>query len=302
MQYYLMIAFLWVAGATNACASDTLFRENGTEIRYYLDNSRGDNLLVIFHGSDCNSVTHMSSVQTIWQGIAPDAALLTIEKYGIDASLRYATGEQPHCPTAYLENNTIEQRIDDGVHVVQTLMDSYQRIMLVGGSEGGSIALGVAAKIQEVHAVLVLNAGSSSFQHDVEYSIIRSVPEEEKKLVLQEFRQFAAQILESEAPFPVEVSGHGYGFWKDILTRDLLSPLNQISAPVLIMQSTADESVDPLKAQQQIESLISAGADNIQLVMLHGLDHSFRDASGRSKLGDVLEQASRILASFRKQD
>lgn len=300
MKPYLLISLLFVAWPFSASASGTLQRGNDTEIQYYLDNPIAESLLVVFHGSDCNSVRHMDSVRTIWQEIKPDAAFLTIEKYGIDESLPYASGEQPDCPAEYLEHNTLAQRIEDGTQVVSALMGSYQQVILVGGSEGGSVALGVASQVPDIDAVLVLNAGSSSFQHDVEYSIQRTVPDDEREQVLQGFRQFAQQIIESDTRFPVEVSGHGYAFWKDILTRDLLAPLRQISAPVLIMQSTADESVDPNRTQHEVEKIISDGADTIQIVMLPDLDHGFRDSLGKQHLSSSLRGAVEWLENLNK--
>lgn len=49
-----------------AYADEKYYRSDGTEIRYYLDNAETENLLVIFQGSDCNSVRHMESVNKIW--------------------------------------------------------------------------------------------------------------------------------------------------------------------------------------------------------------------------------------------
>ena len=273
-------------------SANTLYRDDGSQIRYYIDNSQAKNLLVVFHGSDCNSVTHMGSVQTIWQEFMPEAALLTIEKYGIDASLPYEAGERTDCPADYLEHNSIAQRIEDGASVVNELKHVYHHVSLAGGSEGGSIALGVASKVDDIHSILVLNAGSSSFQHDIEYSIRQTVPEEEADQVLQGFRQFAEQIKASEEAFEVEVSGHGYAFWKDALSRDLLEPLRQISVPVLIMQSAADESVDPTATQREVESIIASGADNVELMMLPGLDHGFRDEDGNRHLSHSLRGAA----------
>lgn len=300
MKPYLLIPFIFIAWAFPACANGTLQRDHGTEIRYYLDNPGAESLLVIFQGSDCNSVRHMGSVKTIWQGIQPEAALLTIEKYGINESLPYASGEQPNCPADYLKHNTLAQRIEDGAQVVQALRGSYRQVILAGGSEGGSVALGVASQIPDIYAVIVLNAGSSSFQHDVEFSIQRTVPDSEREEVLQGFRQFAQQIIESDTPFPVEFSGHGYAFWKDILTRDLFAPLRQISAPVLVMQSAADESVDPNQTQHEVGKIISEGADNIQLIMLPGLDHGFRDSSGEQRLSSSLQSAVEWLENLNK--
>lgn len=295
MKTYFLMSFLVFLSTFPAVAAEKYLRDDGTNISYYLDNADAENLIVIFQGSDCNSVRHMESIKTIWKELAPDAALLTIEKYGIDESLPYASGARDDCPDDYLQHDTMAQRINDGVQLVKALKSSYREVILAGGSEGGSIALGVAAKISDLHAVLVLNSGSSSFQNDVEFSIQQTVPEDQLDEVLYGFRQFVKKVKESNKPFPTQVSGHGYAFWKDALERDLLQPLREIEQPVLVMQSSEDKSVDPERTQQQVENIIDGGASNITLKMLPGLDHGFRDANGASKLKEVIESATDII-------
>jgi len=295
MKPYLLLLALSFLAISAAYADEKYYRNDGTEIRYYLDNAGAENLLVIFQGSDCNSVRHMKSVNKIWREFAPGSALLTIEKYGIDNGLPYSAGERNDCPTKYLKHDTIAQRISDGVQVIEALKHSYGRITLAGGSEGGSIALGVAAQISDLHAVLALNSGSSSFQHDVEFSIQQTVPAEQLDKVLIGFRQFVTQIKESNDPFPVEVSGHGYAFWRDALERDLLRPLKKIDAPVLVVQSIGDKSVDPERTRREVENIIAEGVSNVTLLMIPRLDHGFRDEKGTAKLKEVIESAVGIL-------
>ncbi|MDT7525594.1 lysophospholipase [Pseudidiomarina sp. GXY010] len=289
MKAYLLLVVLTFLSAPAAAANERYYREDGTEIRYYLDNADAENLLVIFQGSDCNSVRHMKSVNTIWEAFDTDSALLTIEKYGIDDSLAYASGERDDCPADYLQYDTMAQRINDGVQLIEALRSSYREITLAGGSEGGSIAIGVASQISNFHAVLALNSCSSSFQHDVEFSIQQTVPTEHLDEVLTGFRQFVKQIKNSDEPFPVEVSGHGYAFWKDALARDLLQPLREIDAPVLVMQSADDKSVDPERTRQEVEEIIAGGATNVELEMMLGLDQGFRYSSDTSRLREKIE-------------
>jgi pimeloyl-ACP methyl ester carboxylesterase len=295
MKPYLIVIALSILAMSTAYADEKYYRGDGTEIRYYLDNAGAEDLLVIFQGSDCNSVRKVESVNKIWQEFAPDSALLTIEKYGIDDSLSYSAGERDDCPIKYLKRDTMAQRISDGIHVIEGLKHPYRKITIAGGSEGGSIALGVAAQISDLHAVLALNSGSSSFQHDVEFSIQQTVPSEQLHDVLNGFRQFVTQIKDNDKPFPVEVSGHGYAFWRDALARDLLQPLKEIDAPVLLVQSTGDKSVDPEKTQHEIKNIIARGASNVTLLMVPKLDHGFRDEDGTSKLKEVIGSAADIL-------
>lgn len=295
MKIAFLISILLILSASPAIAGEKYLRNDGTEIQYYLDNATADNLLVIFQGSDCNSVRHMESVTTIWQALAPDSALLTIEKYGINDSLLYSSGERDDCPTKYLQHNTMAQRINDGVQLIDALKNSYDKVIVAGGSEGGSIALAVAKRVSGLHSVLALNSGSSSFQHDIEFSIKQTVPEDQRNEALNGFRQFVARIKQSQEPFPANVSGHGYAYWKDALERDLLKPLTSIDAPVVVIQSLEDKSVDPEQTRREINRIISNGATHITLKMLPRLDHGFRDSNGQAQLKRVVEGVSDII-------
>lgn len=136
MNVYLLLVVLTFLSAPAVTANERYYREDGTEIRYYLDNADAVNLLVIFQGSDCNSVRHMESVNTIWEAFGPDSALLTIEKYGIYDNLPYASGERDNCPSEYLQHDTMAQPIKDGVQLIEALEHSYGEITLAGDSEG----------------------------------------------------------------------------------------------------------------------------------------------------------------------
>ncbi|RUO66316.1 Prolyl oligopeptidase family protein [Pseudidiomarina planktonica] len=301
MTHKLILAVFLLLPHTGLTAEPEITRDDGSAVEYYLDNPDSDSLLVVFHGSDCNSVRHSNSIKQIWQTLQHDAALLTIEKYGIDESLAHKTGERDDCPADYLQHNSITQRVADAELVLQKIMKSdkydFQNLVMTGGSEGGSVALAVAAKIPKLDAVIAINAGSASFQHDVEYSIGKTVPAEQLPDVLAGFRGFAEQIKTTDEPFAMTMSGHGYSFWKDALGRNLHAPLNHISAPVLIMQSANDESVDPVNTEHEIKTIIATGASNIELRMLPGLNHGFRDSAGDSQLEAVLEEAAQWLTN-----
>ena len=67
-----------------------LVREDNSLITYYLetrsDEKRSKDLLVLFQGSDYNSVRNSPNIDKI-KAVLPDADILTIEKYGITDAL-----------------------------------------------------------------------------------------------------------------------------------------------------------------------------------------------------------------------
>lgn len=295
MKTYFVHAILLLALPFTTAAQQTIARADGSTLTYYLDNANAQKLLVVFQGSDCNSVRHNQAVKTLHNNLAPDAALLTIEKYALTAELSYHANERDDCPETYLQHDTMQQRIDDALTVLRTLTDNYESITLAGGSEGASMALAVAAELNRVDAVLALNAGSAQFQHDIEYSMQQSLPAETLTAAVKGFREFAQQLRESEQAFEMVMSNHGYAYWKDMLGRDLLAPLNAINGPVLLMQASADQSVDPKQARADVEAYLTDGTSHITFVTLEGLDHGFRDAEGHQHLERVITQAAVLI-------
>ena len=55
MNVYLLLVVLTFLSAPAVAVNKGYYREDGTEIRYYLDNADAIKLLVIFQGSDCMS-------------------------------------------------------------------------------------------------------------------------------------------------------------------------------------------------------------------------------------------------------
>lgn len=89
--------------------------------------------------------------------------------------------------------------------------------------------------------------------------------------------------------------GHSFAnaFLKCCITS--FTQLKEIDAPVLVMQSADDRSVDPERTQQEVEGIIAEGATNVTLKMMPGLDHGFRDSSGASRLVEQIENAAAII-------
>ncbi|WP_174428081.1 hypothetical protein [Cupriavidus basilensis] len=93
-------------------------RGDGSRIRYCLNvrntSVQAEQLLVVIQGSDCNSVTRVEAINRYIVRVMPAADVLTVEKYGIDASLPYSDDpERADCPSAYLRHDSPAQRAAD---------------------------------------------------------------------------------------------------------------------------------------------------------------------------------------------
>ena len=285
---------------------DSISRDDGSVITYCLDASlpKQENvLLVILHGSDCNSVTKVASIENELRKSWPGSDLLTIEKYGLGSGLPYSSdGERPDCPKEYLLNDTPEQRANDVVSVLGHLKQhhKYKHIVVLGGSEGGLISNLVASRVNYLSASISFNGGGRWFLNDV----IHSIRSQTKSPVnadeeVQGFKQFAKQIL-SGKPFDLDMSNHGYAWWHNALTIDQEDVALKIDSPVLLIQALLDTSVSPSHAAAMAKNLESFGKSNLVYKEYDNLDHSLNDGFGEPQMSLVVKDIETWLKGILK--
>lgn len=274
-------------------AASILERKDGTVIDYYLEaTSSGlsaDTLLVFFQGSDCNSVKHNNLIRELSQAIWPSADLLLIEKPGITSSLpRDSNAERSDCPSYYLKNDCPEQRVQDANKVVSEIAknERYKNVIVLGGSEGAVVAALFAAEYGIADAIVMINGGSRWFIDDVTHNIKSTSPANEVKSALEGFNGFTKHILNSEA-FEIEVSNHGYAWWKSVLTLDQKSVLTRVAVPTLVIQGGRDKSVSPEAVTELVTELYDSGSNNIELMSYPEMNHKLLDPNGRQMTQEI---------------
>lgn len=284
----LSVLALWSGLAMAQSAALTLPREDKSSIRYYLDaavpGETSPALLVILQGSDCNSVRHIRLITPMRQ-VLPAADLLTVEKYGIDDRLPYRE-EVPRqdCPDAFVQHDTPQRRVSDVIQVLQAVIarNGYQKVVVLGGSEGAVIANLVTASSGLVDATLAFSGGGRWFIDDVRHSVA-DAPKEEKAGL----NAFLQQVM-TAPPFPLNASDHGYGWWHGMLNIDQLATLRSIKTPVLIAQGDQDRAVSPGAVGNMIAELRADGKTNITYLNYPALDHVMRRENGASEMTRVL--------------
>ena len=288
-------------GLTSAVANEndavsSLRRADGSVIDYYLevasDNLSSDTLLVSFQGSDCNSVKHNNLIRELSHAAWPAADLLLIEKPGITSDLpRDTNAERPDCPAYYLENDRPEQRVQDANTVVSDMVSdgSYKNVIALGGSEGAVVAALYAAEYDTADAVIMINGGGRWFIDDVNHNIKLTEPESAVASAIEGFNGFAEHILSSNERLDIDVSNHGYAWWRSMLSIDQESVLSRVEIPALIVQGGSDESVSPEAVAELVENLHDLGKFNIELMAYPEMDHGLSDQDGRPMTQDVAE-------------
>ncbi|WP_430460325.1 prolyl oligopeptidase family serine peptidase [Thalassolituus sp. LLYu03] len=308
-----------------------LSRDDQSDILFYVlpAAQRDGTLLYILQGSDCNSVLTNDAILSGFRQVWPAADLLLIEKYGINRTLAYsADAERPDCPAGTLRHDHPQQRLTDSMLVLNQLMASgaYQRLIILGGSEGAVIANLISAQRADIAATIVFNGGGRRFIDDVLHSIKASVPEgPERTGAINGFMAFANSLdaepialrphksspekesrseqkvankqkdegaSEQSAHENTIVSGHGIHWWQQMLALDQQSILQSVDSPVLIIQSQQDKSVAPEQVDLMLKALTQAGKNNIHYRMYPELDHQLKKPNGLNNRAWVINDIS----------
>ncbi|KZK87306.1 Alpha/beta hydrolase family protein [Pseudovibrio sp. Ad13] len=281
-----------------------LVREDGSEITIYLKSQSpkdATDLLVLIQGSDCNSVANNKLINEEFSQVLPKADVLTVEKYGITSDLSWdRSDKRTDCPADYIENDSPERRTADYIKTINQLKEGgiYERVFLVGGSEGAMVANMIAAKTDFVTASVALNGGGRKFLDTILYNIKHtSNSKEQEKEDTEGFTGFAMHVMNSE-PFELNMGDHGYAWWRYMLDSDQLEILAQVDNPLLIVQGGKDINVSPEAVDQQIAKLAELSKTNITYKSYPDMTHSFKGAGGDSMVEQVITDIKGWLAQL----
>ncbi|MCP1268222.1 alpha/beta hydrolase family protein [Aeromonas hydrophila] len=298
---FLLLLLTFTSNAEDI-TTRTASRDDGSPISYYLiqHSHDADTLLLILQGSDCNSILNIDSIFTDYKNVWPEADVLLVEKYGINRKLKYSTDPaRKDCPAQYLEKDSPAQRVADIKTVLDTVRKDgkYKKLILLGGSEGAVIANLVTADVDYIDATIAFNGGGRWFIDDVSHSIaVKYNNPEEARKEIDAFKGFAEHVLNSK-PFELDVSGHGYHWWQQMLSLDQLDTLKKVNSPLLIVQGGIDTSVSPQKTDELLQRLKELGKNNIEYRRYEALDHGLRNSDGRSQRKEVVGDMNMWLRS-----
>ncbi|KDM93528.1 alpha/beta hydrolase family protein [Photobacterium galatheae] len=294
---FTMFVLLTVSAAfSSSVVGETFKRADGSAITYYLKGGGGDKLLVLIQGSDCNSVYHNDTINLQFSQVMDDADILTVEKYGIDQHLVWRSeAEREDCPESYLKHDSPQQRVKDYRAVIHQLTQAkpYRHVVALGGSEGALVANLLGADSDQIDAVVALNGGGRFFIDDVLYNMQSQMPPDAYPEAEAGFRQFALSVIQNDA-MNITVSGHGFPWWKTMLTLDQQSVLAKVTVPLLLIQAEQDINVDPDSFTVMVNALKDT-RPNLQSRTYASLDHRFQDQAGQSHTERVVQDVRQWL-------
>lgn len=299
MRYYLcsficLISPIFAGDVLKNSQNGQLLRPDQTSIIYYLQKRElpAKYLAVILQGSDCNSIYNNEFVLDNFTNLTASTDLLFVEKYGITKALPYLNDEErTDCPTSYLENDSVTQRVEDYVAVLNQVKDSYEAIYLIGGSEGAMIGALLSERLDYLKAAVLLNGGGQFFLDDIFYFMETNIPDEHKSTVKSQLKEQLEQLLKDDEK-GTYLSGHGAKWWREIVGVDLQKSLNNSHNRVLYIQTLNDQNVN---WQGAIEMSKKVTSDQVEFLFIEGQNHFFEDEKGERTIGEMKEMIKQWL-------
>ncbi|WP_274371666.1 alpha/beta hydrolase family protein [Morganella morganii] len=269
--------------------TDNLARQDGSDIHYYLLHRQAEparKLLVLIQGSDCNSAKNNRFMVDTFGGAFPDHDILLVEKYGITDALPFndRDGERADCPAETMLNDSLSVRVSDYAAVLDRLKGEYDTVLLLGGSEGATVAEHTALASPVVDAVVAINGGGRFFLDDVTDSF-RNSPQPLEESQLAGFLAFTDAVKRNEVADDMLISQHGTRWWREFLEADAQQTLNGQTKPVLVIQTLNDTNVSVTSFKQMQQAVANPV---VTFRTVDNLDHYFKDSDGNRHTEHVL--------------
>lgn len=272
-----------------AARTESLVRQDGSDVHYYLLHQQAEparKLLVLIQGSDCNSAKNNRFMVDTFGGSFPDHDILLVEKYGITDALPFndRDGERADCPAETMLNDTLSVRVSDYAAVLDRLKGEYDTVLLLGGSEGATVAEHTALASPAVDAVVAINGGGRFFLDDVTDSF-RNSPQPPEETELAGFLAFTDAVKRNEVADDMLVSQHGPRWWREYLAADAQQVLNGQTKPVLVIQTLNDTNISTTSFKQMQNAVVNPA---VTFRTFDNLDHYFKDSDGNRHTGQIL--------------
>lgn len=269
--------------------TENLARQDGSAVHYYLLHRQAEptrKLLILIQGSDCNSAKNNRFMVDTFGGAFPDHDILLVEKYGITDALPFndRDGERADCPAETMLNDSLSVRVSDYAAVLDRLKGEYDTVLLLGGSEGATVAEHTALASPAVDAVVAVNGGGRFFLDDVTDSF-RNSPQPLEESQLAGFLAFTDAVKRNEVADDMLVSQHGTRWWREFLAADAQQVLNGQTKPVLVIQTLNDTNVSVTSFKQMQKAVENPV---VTFRTFDNLDHYFKDTDGNRHTAQIL--------------
>jgi pimeloyl-ACP methyl ester carboxylesterase len=236
--------------------------------------------IVFLPGSDCGHYDPEDSRWIAWSRSHKSYGVLSIDKAGMRVDGTCSTSE-------FHWSARRQQRIDDVLFILNSILPSDAKIILFGESEGGYIAPDVAKFDSRVKALILLSAGTRSW---IEEELKLAKPSQRPKLT-----QFFQQEVLGNLSFDKFYEKLSYAQLNSYDTNQTYLSLASSPIPVLMINGARDRSVWISGVRQDVYRMKNG---NISSRILPGANHSLECADALTDPTLLENELRTLLLSF----
>lgn len=245
----------------------TLALDDSTKTLYYhwnLQRKDTTTLVFIIGGSG-----HSSMLYTL-VNYSKELKLLSPQVYALQK--RYVkhreTGiKKPH--PLFLNHYYHSQMVKDQVYFIQTIINQpinqHKKIVLLGISEGGTIAAEVARQVHQINLLAVIGSGGMTQADELKWLY----PDQSTNL-----DSLYADIKRSPNSTDKMAMGYTYRYWADILFIESASIFLQLNIPILVGMGGNDQNV-PVQSGRYLKTIFEKNKkNNLQYIEYKNAGHT----------------------------
>lgn len=266
----------------------TTLRPDGSRIEWELTRPSSawhGPLVVVAQGSSCESVTRSRGVASFSQVFSSDFAILLVEKLGVAwGDDKQDKDGNPLCSEVFNAEFTVQSRVDDYGRVLEEIKGADWwdgKLILAGGSEGGSAMAMLSQKLEPTGAILMSSIGDQTFGE----MVLDVIGEEGRSYALKAFEEARGDPSGTKT-----FGGVSYAYWAKTID---LKPLSYITSPkttYLIVQGGRNDEPTSVHARAAFDAASQALGCNVVYWELAGLDHGFSDRRGVGHIEKISRQ------------
>jgi pimeloyl-ACP methyl ester carboxylesterase len=275
-------------------------RLDGTLIDVYLCSDKDGKLspkpmIIFLHGSGGDSVFAREEEHKWYfpfmfkplRDLAEDWHVIFIEKRGVKLGDWVGFSGYDKCSKEYIEYATRDARIEDASRVIEYLIaqNLYDGsvLLLIGHSEGGHVASGVAAINHNIThlALFPFSAGHGLFEGLVNLREKLAANKISAQEFLQEYDKEVSRyrdIRKNSDSINKQHGGHAYRRWYSYCFGQPLEDLLKVKIPIFLGVGTLDGSA--VGTDLVIAEFVKAGKTNLSYRNYINYDHGFFEHKG----------------------